>query len=56
MQTAYDREDIQHHIAQKLGLPQSKKAKPEIKPKAKLVEPSVKPKPKPKPKVPPSKP
>lgn len=52
VQTAYDREAIQHHIAQILGLPQTEKAKP----KTKLVEPSAKPKPKPKPKVPPTKP
>nr|WP_242024846.1 DUF2726 domain-containing protein [Leptolyngbya sp. FACHB-60] len=55
VQTAYDREDMQHHIAQTLGRPQSE-TKPEIKPKAKLVEPSAKPKPKPKSKVPPTKP
>nr|WP_242019833.1 DUF2726 domain-containing protein [Nodosilinea sp. FACHB-131] len=60
VQTAYDREAVQRHIAQTLGLPPSEKAKPEIKLKAKpeteLVEPSATPKPKPKPKVPPTKP
>lgn len=53
VQTAYDREAIQRHIAQTLGLPQPEKAKPEVKPtaksKVKLVEPTAKPKPKPKP-------
>ncbi|MGB7316106.1 MAG: DUF2726 domain-containing protein [Nodosilinea sp.] len=60
VQTAYEQEAIQHHIAQALGLPQPEQAKPagqpKAKPKAKLVEPTAKPKPKPKTKVPPTKP
>ncbi|OKH44828.1 hypothetical protein NIES30_21600 [Phormidium tenue NIES-30] len=51
VQTTYDRDAVQDHISQTLGLPQT-----ETKPKAKLVEPSAKPKPKPKAKVPPTKP
>ncbi|PSN76757.1 hypothetical protein C8B47_25650 [filamentous cyanobacterium CCP4] len=57
VQSSYDRDAIQHHIAQTLGLPQPKKAKPEkAKPKTRLVEPTAKPKPKPRPKTPPTQP
>lgn len=58
VQTAYEQEAIQRHIAQTLGLPQAKKSQPEVKlkvkPETKLAEPTAKPKPKPK--VPPTKP
>ena len=55
VQANYDRDAIQQHIAEILGLPQPQKTKPEVKPervklKTKLVEPT----PKPKPKMPPT--
>ncbi|MGG6238744.1 DUF2726 domain-containing protein [Nodosilinea sp. AN01ver1] len=61
VQPAYDRDAIQQHIAQTLGLPQPKQVKPEVKPKkarpnTNLAEPTAKPKPKPRPKTPPTQP